>query len=94
MEKYRPLTTKQLVGQKGEMSNANKLSRWLKNWEKNNLGSGAKIKKPSSWGAKDKDGVSFKAALLSGPPGVGKTSTAQLVCKVKEITQLTPSHSH
>jgi len=23
----------------------------------------------------------FKAALLSGPPGIGKTTTAQLTCK-------------
>ncbi|KAJ7414502.1 Replication factor C subunit 1 [Willisornis vidua] len=36
--------------------------------------------KPNKAGSKD-DGTGFKAALLSGPPGVGKTTTAALVCK-------------
>ena len=32
------------------------------------------------------DGAGFKAALLSGPPGIGKTTTATLVCKVGYYT--------
>lgn len=31
---------------------------------------------------KDTTGTSYKAVLLSGSPGVGKTTTAQVVCKV------------
>jgi len=74
VDKYRPTSTKQLVGQKGEASNAVKLARWMRNWHKNQAN--PKSKDP---------GAKFKAALLAGPPGVGKTTTAQLVCKVKGL---------
>ena len=92
VDKYRPLSTKNIIGQQGERSNAKKLAHWLQNWEKNYRGGeGGGAKKPP-WGrngARD-DGSSYKAALLSGPPGIGKTTTATLVCKVR----VTDTHTH
>uniref|UniRef100_A0A671KZM0 Replication factor C subunit 1 n=1 Tax=Sinocyclocheilus anshuiensis TaxID=1608454 RepID=A0A671KZM0_9TELE len=81
VDKYRPRSLKNLIGQQGDQSCANKLLRWLQNWHKHHSGS---TKAPSAkfgkFGSKD-DGSGFKAALLSGPPGVGKTTTAALVCE-------------
>uniref|UniRef100_A0A671L3V8 Replication factor C subunit 1 n=1 Tax=Sinocyclocheilus anshuiensis TaxID=1608454 RepID=A0A671L3V8_9TELE len=76
VDKYRPRSLKNLIGQQGDQSCANKLLRWLQNWHKHHSGT-AKFGK---FGSKD-DGSGFKAALLSGPPGVGKTTTAALVCE-------------
>ncbi|NXG15784.1 RFC1 factor, partial [Grallaria varia] len=78
VDKYKPISLKALIGQQGEQSCANKLLRWLRNWHKNTLEDGQA--KTNKAGSKD-DGTGFKAALLSGPPGVGKTTTAALVCK-------------
>ncbi|KFP40879.1 Replication factor C subunit 1, partial [Chlamydotis macqueenii] len=78
VDKYKPVSLKAIIGQQGEQSCANKLLRWLRNWHKNTLEDGQA--KSNKTGGKD-DGTGFKAALLSGPPGVGKTTTASLVCK-------------
>ncbi|KAL1790068.1 replication factor C subunit 1 isoform X2 [Sigmodon hispidus] len=79
VDKYKPTSLKNIIGQQGDQSCANKLLRWLRNWHK----SSPEEKKYAKFGklsSKD-DGSSFKAALLSGPPGVGKTTTASLVCQ-------------
>lgn len=79
VDKYRPTSLKTIIGQQGEQSCANKLLRWLQNWHKSPAGD-KKHAKLAKFAGKD-DGSSFKAALLSGPPGVGKTTTASLVCQ-------------
>uniref|UniRef100_U3K3U3 Replication factor C subunit 1 n=1 Tax=Ficedula albicollis TaxID=59894 RepID=U3K3U3_FICAL len=79
VDKYKPVSLKAIIGQQGEQSCANKLLRWLRNWHKNTLEDG-QVRGNRLAGSKD-DGTGFKAALLSGPPGVGKTTTAALVCK-------------
>ena len=78
VDKYKPRALKNIIGQQGDKSNAKKLRHWLINWTSNHCGN----KKPVKPGyfAKDQDGSFHKSALLSGPPGVGKTTTAQVVC--------------
>ncbi|XP_073093831.1 replication factor C subunit 1 [Manis javanica] len=80
VDKYKPTSLKTIIGQQGDQSCANKLFRWLQHWHRSpseDKKCGAKFGK---FAGKD-DGSSFKAALLSGPPGVGKTTTASLVCQ-------------
>lgn len=66
--KYAPNDIAQLCGNKGQI---NKLKTWLSNWFEN-----AKhdFKNPGP----DGSGI-FRACLISGPPGIGKTSAAHLV---------------
>ncbi|XP_058402882.1 replication factor C subunit 1 isoform X2 [Diceros bicornis minor] len=79
VDKYKPTSLKTIIGQQGDQSCANKLLRWLQNWHKS-PSEDKKHAKLGKFAGKD-DGSSFKAALLSGPPGVGKTTTASLVCQ-------------
>ena len=83
VDKYRPATSKSIIGQQGDKSNVNKLIIWLKNWNEANLNLAGKKRasKPAPWGTANDSGVWSKCALLSGPPGVGKTTTAHLVSK-------------
>ncbi|MBN3281955.1 RFC1 factor, partial [Polyodon spathula] len=80
VDRYKPTSLKNIIGQQGDQSCANKLLRWLRNWHQNTASDKKPAAKFSKFGGKD-DGSTFKAALLSGPPGVGKTTTAVLVCE-------------
>ncbi|XP_032127911.1 replication factor C subunit 1 [Sapajus apella] len=80
VDKYKPTSLKTIIGQQGDQSCANKLLRWLRNWHKSSSEDKKHAPKFGKFAGKD-DGSSFKAVLLSGPPGVGKTTTASLVCQ-------------
>ena len=83
VEKYKPTGTKNIIGQQGDRSNLKKLQNWLKGWDKHHgiAAVGKPPTRPPPWGASKDDGAWAKAALLSGPPGVGKTTTSYLVAK-------------
>ncbi|UYV61450.1 RFC1 [Cordylochernes scorpioides] len=95
VDKYKPQSSKQIIGQQGAKSNVVKLTAWLANWDKNRankpgrwslIGEGVGCQVTAQWWVAARlgdDGAVFRAALLSGPPGIGKTTTAQLVCKEK-----------
>ncbi|CAG8620339.1 19184_t:CDS:10 [Cetraspora pellucida] len=66
-DKYKPKTLKEVCGNKSAVEN---LQKWLKAWE-SNMKSGFNFNS------------SFPAVLLSGPPGIGKTTAAHLVGKLE-----------
>jgi len=50
VEKYKPLTLKQIIGQTGEKSNVNKLVNWLRSWYSNHgVGVNKKLTRPSKF---------------------------------------------
>lgn len=68
--KYAPKSLNDICGNKTLVS---RLQSWLSNWDSN-------YKKDFKYPGKDGNGI-FRAAMLSGPPGIGKTTTAHLVAK-------------
>lgn len=75
--KYAPQTMKDLVGNASSIA---KLQAWLRDWQKS-LACG--FKKPG------KDAMNiYRAVLISGPPGIGKTSAAHMVAKAEGYTPI------
>lgn len=78
-DRYKPRNVTDLVGNNGTIK---ALYDWLKEWDEVVLRGN---KKQVQWHAgrswADIPNPNARAALLSGPPGVGKTSAARMVCK-------------
>ena len=70
--KYAPTQTNQICGNKIQVE---KLQTWLRNWRGN---ARTKFKKPG----KDGSGV-YRAVMIHGGPGIGKTTAAHLVAKLE-----------
>ncbi|KAG5517231.1 hypothetical protein RHGRI_037851 [Rhododendron griersonianum] len=73
-EKYRPKVPNDIVG---NQSLVKQLHDWLTHWDKQFLNTGGKGK-----GKKHNDSGAKKAVLLSGTPGIGKTTSAKLVSQM------------
>ncbi|KAI8984816.1 replication factor RFC1 C terminal domain-containing protein [Trametes punicea] len=76
-DRYSPQTLKEICGNKGQVE---KLQDWLNNWS-TSLKSG--FKKPG------KNGMNiYRAVLITGPPGIGKTTSAHLCAKLAGFTPI------
>ncbi|KAG9156053.1 hypothetical protein Leryth_012117 [Lithospermum erythrorhizon] len=73
-EKYRPKVPTDLVG---NQSLVKQLHDWLKQWDDQFLNTTSKGK-----GKKQNDSGAKKAVLLSGTPGIGKTTSAKIVSQM------------
>ncbi|EPQ59834.1 DNA replication factor C, large subunit [Gloeophyllum trabeum ATCC 11539] len=75
--RYAPQTLKEICGNKGQVE---KLLLWLQDWPKS-LKSG--FSKPG------KNGMNiFRAVMITGPPGIGKTTSAHLCAKLAGFTPI------
>ncbi|KAG5289212.1 chromosome transmission fidelity factor [Histoplasma ohiense] len=70
--KYAPTSLSMICGNKGAVE---KLQTWLRNWRNSSM---ADFKK----GGKDGTGI-YRAVMIHGPPGIGKTTAAHLVAKLE-----------
>ncbi|KAK9365344.1 replication factor RFC1 C terminal domain-containing protein [Lipomyces kononenkoae] len=70
-DKYAPTSLKDICGNKGLVA---KLQDWLSKWDSNLK---ANFKKPGP----DGSGL-YRAVMITGPPGIGKTTSAHLVAKL------------
>lgn len=76
-DRYAPQTLKEICGNKAQVD---RLLEWLTDWAKS-LASG--FKKPGKTGMNI-----YRAVMITGPPGVGKTTSAHLCAKAAGFTPI------
>ncbi|KAH8115675.1 DNA replication factor C, large subunit [Phellopilus nigrolimitatus] len=75
--RYAPQTLKEICGNKGQVE---KLQGWLHDWS-------ASVK--SDFRKPGKNGMNiYRAVLITGPPGIGKTTSAHLCAKLEGFTPI------
>ncbi|KAJ5974517.1 Replication factor C subunit 1 [Penicillium waksmanii] len=70
--KYAPTAASMICGNKTAVE---RIQTWLRNWHSN-------AKKGFKTGGKDGSGI-YRAVMIHGPPGIGKTTAAHLMAKVE-----------
>ena len=76
-DRYAPQTLKEICGNKGQIE---KLQGWLGSWAASLK---SDFKKPG------KEGMNvFRAVMITGPPGIGKTTSAHLCAKLAGFTPI------
>lgn len=75
-DKYRPIKPSDLIGNK---SNIDSLVDWLKDWDDVHIKGNKKQVKAVRGNWQNAPKLNAKAVLISGPPGIGKTSTARII---------------
>jgi len=70
--KYAPTSASMICGNKAAVE---KIQNWLRNWHQN-------AKKGFKTGGKDGSGT-YRAIMIHGPPGIGKTTAAHLMAKLE-----------
>ncbi|KAF3975047.1 hypothetical protein CMV_001674 [Castanea mollissima] len=84
-EKYSPKVLKDIIGNE---SLVDRLQKWLANWNAQFLDTGNKkqskrhLSKKEEKGKKKNNSAAKKAVLISGTPGIGKTTSAKLVSQM------------